>query len=81
MHNVDYKAPEKASVTGRQLGGVHNFQRCRASPPSRPLCTTPCLVPAMQNVKLVFDSAIKVVLSPPKQEKGKKKSSGKCSIV
>lgn len=36
----------------------------------------------MQNVKAVFDAAIKVVLQPPKQKKKKKKKSQKsCSIL
>lgn len=35
----------------------------------------------LQNVKAVFDAAIKVVLQPPKQKKKKKKSHRACSIL
>jgi Ras-related C3 botulinum toxin substrate 1 len=36
----------------------------------------------MQNVKAVFDAAIKVVLQPPKQKKKKKRKAQKaCSIL
>ena len=34
-----------------------------------------------QNVKAVFDAAIKVVLQPPKQKKKKKKGQKACSIL
>jgi len=36
----------------------------------------------VQNIKAVFDAAIKVVLQPPKQKKKKKRKSQKgCSIL
>lgn len=35
----------------------------------------------IQNVKAVFDSAIKVVLQPPKQKKTKRKGQKACSIL
>lgn len=35
----------------------------------------------LQNVKGVFDAAIKVVLQPPKSKKKKKKSQGVCSVL
>lgn len=35
----------------------------------------------LQNVKAVFDAAIKVVLQPPKQKKKKKKGQKACSIL
>lgn len=35
----------------------------------------------MQNVKAVFDAAIKVVLQPPKQKKTKRKGQKACSIL
>lgn len=35
----------------------------------------------VQNIKSVFDSAIKVVLQPPKQKKSKKKAQRSCSIL
>jgi hypothetical protein len=34
-----------------------------------------------QNVKAVFDAAIKVVLQPPKQTKKKKKKQKNCTIL
>jgi Ras-related C3 botulinum toxin substrate 1 len=34
-----------------------------------------------QNVKAVFDAAIKVVLQPPKQMKKKKKKQKNCAIL
>lgn len=34
-----------------------------------------------QNVKAVFDAAIKVVLQPPKQKKKKRKAQKACSIL
>ncbi|OWM80417.1 hypothetical protein CDL15_Pgr019697 [Punica granatum] len=41
-----------------------------------------CSSKTQQNVKAVFDAAIKVVLQPPKQRKRKKrKSHGGCSIL
>lgn len=36
---------------------------------------------SLQNVKAVFDAAIKVVLQPPKQKKKKRKSQKACSIL
>lgn len=39
-----------------------------------------CVLAWLQNVKAVFDSAIKVVLQPPKKNK-KKKARGGCSIL
>lgn len=38
-------------------------------------------VQCVQNVKGVFDAAIKVVLQPPKQKKKKKKSQKGCFII
>lgn len=35
----------------------------------------------IQNVKAVFDAAIKVVLQPPKQKKPKRKGHKACSIL
>ena len=35
----------------------------------------------LQNVKAVFDAAIKVVLQPPKSKKKKKKSQSVCSVL
>jgi Ras-related C3 botulinum toxin substrate 1 len=35
----------------------------------------------LQNVKGVFDAAIKVVLAPPKAKKKKKAQRGACSIL
>eukprot|EP00850_Spirogloea_muscicola_P014685 SM000107S14051 [mRNA] locus=s107:219535:221355:+ [translate_table: standard] len=40
-----------------------------------------CSSKTQQNVKSVFDAAIKVVLQPPKPKKKKKKQSGGCSIL
>ncbi|KAE9593376.1 putative small GTPase superfamily, P-loop containing nucleoside triphosphate hydrolase [Lupinus albus] len=40
-----------------------------------------CSSKTQQNVKAVFDSAIKVVLQPPKQKKKKKKGQKACSIL
>lgn len=40
-----------------------------------------CSSKTQQNVKTVFDSAIKVVMAPPKKVKKKKKSSGGCTIL
>ncbi|XP_044475371.1 rac-like GTP-binding protein RHO1 [Mangifera indica] len=40
-----------------------------------------CSAKTQQNVKAVFDAAIKVVLQPPKQKKRKKKSQKACSIL
>ncbi|KAH9759177.1 Rac-like GTP-binding protein 5 [Citrus sinensis] len=40
-----------------------------------------CSSKTQQNVKAVFDAAIKVVLQPPKQKKKKKKSHRACSIL
>jgi hypothetical protein len=39
------------------------------------LCTS------IQNIKAVFDAAIKVVLQPPKQKKRKKKVQKGCTIL
>jgi len=38
-----------------------------------------CLL--LQNVKAVFDAAIRVVLQPPKQKKKKSKAQKACSIL
>jgi len=35
----------------------------------------------LQNVKAVFDAAIRVVLQPPKQKKKKSKAQKACSIL
>lgn len=35
----------------------------------------------LQNVKAVFDAAIKIVLQPPKQKKKKKKGNRGCYIL
>jgi hypothetical protein len=35
----------------------------------------------LQNIKAVFDAAIKVVLQPPKQKKKKKKAQKGCAIL
>ncbi|XP_051140555.1 rac-like GTP-binding protein RHO1 [Andrographis paniculata] len=40
-----------------------------------------CSAKTQQNVKQVFDAAIKVVLQPPKQKKKKNKSQKACSIL
>ncbi|KAK9120306.1 hypothetical protein Syun_017923 [Stephania yunnanensis] len=40
-----------------------------------------CSSKTQQNVKAVFDAAIKVVLQPPKQKKKKKKAQKGCSIL
>ncbi|OVA19832.1 Small GTPase superfamily [Macleaya cordata] len=40
-----------------------------------------CSSKTQQNVKAVFDAAIKVVLQPPKQKKKKKAQKGACSIL
>ncbi|XVF35939.1 hypothetical protein REPUB_Repub19eG0015100 [Reevesia pubescens] len=40
-----------------------------------------CSSKTQQNVKAVFDAAIKVVLQPPKKNKKKKKAHGGCSIL
>ncbi|KAM7517285.1 hypothetical protein LguiA_006868 [Lonicera macranthoides] len=40
-----------------------------------------CSSKTQQNVKAVFDAAIKVVLQPPKQQKKKKKKGAGCSIL
>ncbi|RVW42518.1 Rac-like GTP-binding protein RAC1 [Vitis vinifera] len=40
-----------------------------------------CSSKTQQNVKAVFDAAIKVVLQPPKQKKKKKKTQKTCSIL
>ncbi|KAL0907910.1 hypothetical protein M5K25_022364 [Dendrobium thyrsiflorum] len=40
-----------------------------------------CSSKTQQNVKAVFDAAIKVVLQPPKQKKKRKKSQKACSIL
>lgn len=39
------------------------------------------LLTSLQNVKVVFDAAIKVVLQPPKQKKKKSKAQKACSIL
>ena len=50
---------------------------------SRPSLLTVIVFPlGIQNVKAVFDAAIKVVLQPPKQKKRKKRKAQKgCSIL
>nr|XP_025692981.1 rac-like GTP-binding protein RHO1 [Arachis hypogaea] len=40
-----------------------------------------CSSKTQQNVKAVFDAAIKVVLQPPKQKKKKRKGQKTCSIL
>jgi Ras-related C3 botulinum toxin substrate 1 len=49
---------------------------------SAPRLTLGCFAKLdLQNVKAVFDAAIKVVLQPPKQLKKKKKKQKNCSIL
>ncbi|KAL0656902.1 hypothetical protein Bca4012_077486 [Brassica carinata] len=40
-----------------------------------------CSSKTQQNVKAVFDAAIKVVLQPPKQKKTKKKNKNRCAFL
>lgn len=40
-----------------------------------------CSSKSQQNVKAVFDAAIRVVLQPPKQKKKKSKAQKACSIL